>query len=250
MKLAGKIAIVTGAGAGFGAGIARRYALEGARVACVDIDADAAAAVARTLEGAGGFGVACDIADGASYEAMVKEVNAQAGGFDIIVNNAALTQKPARIAKTPEADLDRLLAVNVKSFYYMAVHALPVLRKRGGGVVINIASVTAIRPRPGMCWYQATKAAVISLTQTMAAELAPDRIRVNAIAPAVGRTPMLESMFGADGQAGIDRVVATIPLGRLCEPEDIAGAAVYLASQDASFVTGVVLPVDGGRLVG
>ena len=250
MKLAGKIAIVTGAGAGFGAGIARRYALEGARVACVDIDPDAAGNVARSLEGAGGFGVGCDIADGASFASMVAEVSAQAGGFDILVNNAALTQRPARIAKIAEADLDRLLAVNVKSFYYMAVHALPVLRKRGGGVVINIASVTAIRPRPGMCWYQATKAAVISLTQTMAAELAPDRIRVNAIAPAIGRTPMLESMFAPDDQAGIDRVIATIPLGRLCEPEDIAGAAVYLASQDAAYVTGVVLPVDGGRLVG
>jgi 3-oxoacyl-[acyl-carrier protein] reductase len=250
MKLTGKIAIVTGAGAGFGAGIARRFAQEGARVACVDIDHEAAKEVARSIEGSGGFGIACDIADRESYAAMVADVNARAGGFDIVVNNAALTQKPARIAKIVEADLDRLLDVNVKSYYYMAVHALPVLRKRGGGVVINIASVTAIRPRPGMCWYQATKAAVISLTQTMAAELAPDRIRVNAIAPAVGRTSMLASMFGPDDQAGIDRVVATIPLGRLCEPEDIAGAALYLASEDASFVTGVVLPVDGGRLVG
>jgi len=250
MKLQGRIAIVTGAGAGFGAGIARRFAQEGARVACVDIDRNAAEAVARSIEGPPAIALGCDIADGASYAAMVAAVVEQAGGFDVIVNNAALTQKPARIAKTPEADLDRLLAVNVKSFYYMAVHALPVLRKRGGGVVINIASVTAIRPRPGMCWYQATKAAVISLTQTMAAELAPDRIRVNAIAPAAGRTAMLAAMFAPEDSAGIERVVATIPLGRLCEPEDIAGAAVYLASDDASYVTGVVLLVDGGRLVG
>jgi 3-oxoacyl-[acyl-carrier protein] reductase len=250
MKLEGRTAIVTGAGGGFGAGIARRFASEGARVVCVDIDREAAVSVASTLDGPPGIALGCDIASGESFARMVADAVAQAGGFDTIVNNAALTQKPSRIAKIPEADLDRLLAVNVKSFYHMAVHALPVLRQRGGGVVINIASVTAMRPRPGMAWYQATKAAVVSLTQTMAAELASDRIRVNAIAPAAGRTAMLESMFGTDNQDGIDRVVATIPLGRLCEPDDIAGAAVYLASDDAAYVTGVVLPVDGGRLVG
>jgi 3-oxoacyl-[acyl-carrier protein] reductase len=249
MRLAGRTAIVTGAGGGFGEGIARRFAAEGARVACVDIDEAAAQRVATSL-GANALGIRCDISDGASYAAMVSAVVARFGGFDTIVNNAALTQKPARIAKTSEAELDRLLAVNVKSFWHMAVHALPVLRKGGGGAVVNIASITAMRPRPGMCWYQATKAAVVSLTQTMAAELAPDRIRVNAIAPAAGRTAMLEAMFGADVEAGIERVVATIPLGRLAEPHDIAAAAVYLASDDASYVTGVVLPVDGGRLVG
>jgi 3-oxoacyl-[acyl-carrier protein] reductase len=250
MRLADRVAIVTGAGSGFGAGIARRFAAEGARVACVDIDEGAAVAVAASLEGGRGFAVRCDIASGDSYAAMVAQVVERAGAFDTIVNNAALTQKPARIARTSEADLDRLLAVNVKSFYWMAVHALPVLRNRGGGVVVNIASVTAMRPRPGMCWYQATKAAVVSITQTMAAELAPDRIRVNAIAPAVGNTPMIQAMFGSDDRAGVERVVATIPLGRLCEPDDIAGACVYLASDDASYVTGAILPVDGGRLVG
>jgi 3-oxoacyl-[acyl-carrier protein] reductase len=249
-RLEGRVAIVTGAGTGFGAGVARRYAAEGARVACADIDLDAARAVAGSLEGPGGLAIRVDIADGASWASMVAEVDAAFGPFDTLVNNAALTQKPARIAKTTERDLDRLIAVNLKSFYHMAVHALPVLRRRGGGVVINIASVTAMRPRPGMAWYQATKAAVVSLTQTMAAELAPDRIRVNAIAPAVGATSMLKAMFGPDDQASIDRVVATIPLGRLCTPDDIAGAAVYLASDEASFVTGAILPVDGGRLVG
>jgi 3-oxoacyl-[acyl-carrier protein] reductase len=248
MRLNGRTAIVTGAGGGFGEGIARRFASEGARVACIDIDEAAATRVASSLPGA--IGVRCDIADGESYAAMVSKVVAQCGAFDTIVNNAALTQKPARIAKTSEAELDRLLAVNVKSYWQMAVHALPVLRRRGGGVVINIASVTAMRPRPGMCWYQATKAAVVSLTQTMAAELAPDRIRVNAIAPAAGRTAMMDAMFGDDKEAGIARVLATIPLGRLAEPGDIAAAAVYLASDEASYVTGVVLPVDGGRLVG
>jgi 3-oxoacyl-[acyl-carrier protein] reductase len=163
---------------------------------------------------------------------------------------AALTQKPARIAKTTESEVDRLLSVNIKSLYHMAVHALPVMRKAGNGSVINIASVTGIRPRPGMTWYNATKAAVLSITQSMAAELAADGIRVNAIAPAAGRTAMFDSMFGDKLDEGIERMLETIPLKRLCEPTDIANAAVYLASDEASFITGIVLPVDGGRLVG
>lgn len=249
MKLKGKSAIVTGAGSGYGAGIARRFAAEGARVACVDIDAGAAAALAQAL-GAAAIALPCDVADGASVGAMVAEVRRRIGGFDILVNNAGLTQKPARSAKLAAQDLDRLFAVNVKSLYHMAVHAVPVLRERGGGVVINIASVSALRPRPGMTWYNASKAAVISVTQSMAAELAADRIRVNAIAPAVGRTAMADVMFGEGKDAALDGLVSTIPLGRLCAPEDIAAAAAYLASDDAAFVTGVVLPVDGGRSVG
>ena len=166
------------------------------------------------------------------------------------MNNAALTQKPSRLAKISEADLDRLLAVNIKSLYHMATHALPVMRAGGGGCVINIASVGALRPRPGMSWYNATKSAMITLTQSMAAELAADKIRVNAIAPVAGRTAMMDTMFGDKVDEGIERLVATIPLGRLCEPADIAAAAVFLASDDAAFITGIVLPVDGGRLVG
>ena len=242
MRLAGKSAVVTGAGAGYGAGIARRFAAEGARVICVDIDEDAARAIADEI---GGTPVRCDISVGASVKAMVEA----AGSFDVLVNNAALTQKPARIAKIAEADLDRLLAVNVKSLYHMAVHALPVIRAAGGGSVINIASVGALRPRPGMTWYNATKSAMITITQSMAAELAPDKIRVNAIAPVVGRTAMLGHMFGDAVDEGVARLMSTIPLGRLAEPEDIAAAAAFLASDDAAFITGITLPVDGGRTV-
>jgi 3-oxoacyl-[acyl-carrier protein] reductase len=252
MKLQGKIALVTGAGSGYGAGIARRFADEGARVICADIDGPAATRVANALSSAREtpLGLQCDVSDGASVGAMIAETVRLLGGFDILVNNAGLTQKPARIARIAEADLDRLFSVNVKSLYHMAVHALPVLRKRGGGAVINIASVAAIRPRPGMTWYNASKAAVISITQSMAAELAPDHIRVNAIAPAAGQTAMFTAMYGADSDDAAGRLVETIPLGRLCTPADIAAAAVYLASDDAAFVTGTILPVDGGRLVG
>jgi len=242
MRLKGKSAIVTGAGAGYGAGIARRFAVEGARVICVDIDEGAARAIATEI---GGVAVRCDISSGESVKAMVET----AGSFDILVNNPALTQKPSRVAKIAEAELDRLLSVNIKSLYHMAVHALPVIRAAGGGSVINIASVGALRPRPGMTWYNATKSAMITITQSMAAELAPDNIRVNAIAPVVGRTAMLEHMFGDAVEEGVQRLMSTIPLGRLAEPADIAAAAVFLASDEASFITGVTLPVDGGRTV-
>jgi 3-oxoacyl-[acyl-carrier protein] reductase len=252
MRLDGKIAVITGAAAGYGAGIARRFADEGARVVCADIDGEAAERTAATLPDKNGaaLGLACDVSDGASVAGMVAATVRAVGGFDILVNNAGMTQKPARIARIAEADLDRMFAVNVKSLYHMAVHALPVLRKRGGGVVINIASVAAMRPRPGMTWYNASKAAVITITQSMAAELAPDHIRVNAIAPAVGQTQMFKDMYGDESDGAAQRLIAGIPLGRLCSPNDIAGAALYLASDDAAFVTGVILPVDGGRLVG
>lgn len=250
MRLTRTTALITGAGGGFGAAMARRFAAEGARVVCADINYETAQQLAASLiaQGHAAMAVQCDVADGASVKKMIDQVIADWGGFNTLINNAGLAQKPARIAKIAEHDLDRLLAVNIKSIYHMAVHALPVLRQ-GGGNVINIASVTALRPRPGMTWYNATKAALVSITQSMAAELAPDGIRVNAIAPAAGRTAMFEFMFGDRLEAGVEQVLTGIPLGRLCQPEDVAAAAVYLASEDASFVTGVVLPVDGGRLV-
>lgn len=251
MRLQGQIAIITGAGAGFGAAMAQRFGAEGARVACVDIHLEAAQATADAVRQTGGNAMAfvCDVAESSSVARMCAKVHREWGSFDTLVNNAGITQQPARMGKTAESDFDRLFAVNVKSLFHMAVHAVPIMREAGGGSMINIASVTGIRSRPGMTWYNASKAAVLSITQSMAAELAPDGIRVNAIAPAAGHTSMLASMFGASVSKGIDRVLETIPLKRLCDPEDIASAAVYLASSEASYITGVVLPVDGGRLV-
>jgi 3-oxoacyl-[acyl-carrier protein] reductase len=248
MRLKGKRALVTGAAAGFGAGIARRFAEEGARIACLDLDEAAAAALAASLPG-DAFGVGADVSNGEAVGAAVQKLLDRMGGLDIIVNNAGLSQKPRRTARMPEAEIDRLFAVNVKSLYHMAVHAVPALRNAGGGAIINIASITAMRPRPGMAWYNASKAAVISLTQSLAGELAPDHIRVNAVAPVLGRTAMAATMFGDEADEALDRLTAGVPLGRLCEPADIGAACLYLASDDASFVTGIVLPVDGGRLI-
>lgn len=250
MRLAGKVAVVTGAGSGFGAEIARRFAAEGARVVCADLVPDRAAAVAGPL-GEAALAVGCDVADDRSMHALAATLRARFERLDILVNNAGVTQAPRRMAKTEIAEIDRLFAVNVKSLYFAAAHLLPLMRERGGAV-INIASVTAIRPRPGMTWYNASKAAVISITQSMAAEFAPDRIRVSAIAPGASRTPMFDAMFGGGERSAQaeERLVETFPLGRLSRPADIAAAAVYLASDDAEFVTGVILPVDGGRLVG
>jgi 3-oxoacyl-[acyl-carrier protein] reductase len=250
-RLQGKIALITGAAAGYGEGVARRFAQEGAQVIVADYDGDAAVRKAAELPGPQqSIGVRCDVSNSESVKAMVDEVIARLGGFDILINNAGATQRPSRLAKTPEAEIDKMWAVNVKSLYYMSVHALPVLRKRGGGAVINIASVAALRPRPGMTWYNATKGAVITITMAMAAELAPDKIRVNAIAPAVGQTQMFDQMYGNEAAEAVAKLAATMPLGRLCEPDDVAGAAAFLASDDARFVTGIILPVDGGRLIG
>jgi 3-oxoacyl-[acyl-carrier protein] reductase len=251
MRLAGKVAVVTGAGSGFGAEMARRFAAEGARVVCADLDEGAAAAIAGEIGGQA-LAVGCDVADPAALAALAGRVTDWAGRLDILVNNAALSQRPGRVAKATPDEVARLFDVNVISLLHAARHLFPLMRAGGGGSVINMASVTALRPRPGMTWYNATKAAVISVTQSMAAELAPDRIRVNAIAPGVARTAMFDAIFGAGEAAeeAHERLAATFPLGRLARPSDVAAAAVYLASDEAEFVTGVILPVDGGRLVG
>ena len=251
MRLQQARAVVTGAGSGYGQAIARRFAEEGAHVACVDLNLESVQTLAAQLQADGHQALAlqCDVASGASVQGMCQELARIWGGLNVLVNNAGVAQRPARLGKTQESEIDRLLAVNLKSLHHMAVHALPLMRHGGQASVINIASVTGLRPRPGMTWYNASKAAVISITQSMAAELAADGIRVNAIAPAAARTPMLEAMLADRIDEGIERVLGTIALGRLCQPGDVASAALYLASPEAAFITGIVLPVDGGRLV-
>lgn len=252
MRLKDKVAIVTGAGSGFGEGIARRFAAEGAAVAVNDLNPQAAKRVAAAINKAGGRAIAApaDVASGPAMAKLVKATVKQFGGLDIVVNNAGVPQRAGPMLTVDEATFDRIFAVNVKALYWSAIHTVPVLRKRGGGVIINTASTAGVRPRPGLAWYNASKGAVITLTKSMAVELAPDRIRVCALNPVAGETPMLsEFMGGADTPEIRARFLASIPLGRMSKPEDIANAALYLASDEASFITGVCMEVDGGRCI-
>jgi 3-oxoacyl-[acyl-carrier protein] reductase len=248
MRLEGKVAIVTGAASGFGRGIAERFAAEGAKVVIADLDGEAAERVADEIGGTA-LGVRVDVADGEAVAALVEGTAARFGRVDIVVNNAGTTHRNRPLLEVDEATYDRIFAVNVKSIYHMAQAAVPVFRAQGGGVMINTASTAGLRPRPGLVWYNASKGAVISLTKAMAIELAPEQIRVNCLCPVAGDTPMLGQFMGEDTPELRAKFVATIPLGRLSTPQDMANAALWLASDEAAFITGVALEVDGGRCV-
>lgn len=251
MRLADKVAIVTGGGSGFGEGIARRFAEEGARVVVGDLQEANGERVAAAIREAGGEArfVRADVAKGDEVRALVEETVAAFGALDVMVNNAGITHRNGPMLEVSEEVFDRLYAVNVKSLYLAALHAVPVFRERGGGVFINVASTAGLRPRPGLTWYNGTKGAAITLTKSMAAELGPEGIRVNAINPVMGETGLLDDFIGGDSPEKRAKVIAGIPLGRLSRPLDVANAALFLASSEAEFITGVCLEVDGGRCV-
>lgn len=248
MRLEGKTALVTGAASGFGEAIARTFAREGAKVAVVDIDGAGAGRVAGEI-GESALAVECDVASGPAVAAAVERTRSAFGALDIVVNNAGWSHRNQPMLEVDEAAFDKVFAVNVKSIYHMARAAIPVMRAQGHGVIVNIGSTAGISPRPGLSWYNATKGAVNTLSQSMAAELAKDNIRVNCIAPVIGETALLETFMGQDTPEIRAKFLATIPLGRMSRPQDIANAALYLASDEASMVTGVVFPVDGGRTI-
>ena len=248
MRLASRTAIITGAAQGFGLAIAQTFAREGARVACLDIQKDAAEAAARLI-GAGAIALACDVTKSAEVNAAVQATLSAFGHVDIVVNNAGTSHRNKPMLEVTEDEFDRVFAVNVKSIYNMAQAVVPHLRAHGGGVIINIGSTAGIRPRPGLTWYNASKGAVNLLSKSMAVELAPDRIRVCALAPVAGETPLLAMFLGEDTPERRAMFRATVPLGRLSQPQDIANAALFLVSDEAEFLTGVVLEVDGGRCV-
>lgn len=249
MKLKDRVAIVTGAASGFGAEIARVYAAEGAKVVIADLNEEGAKAVAGPL-GADALALRCDVSRRADVEQLVAVTLKRFGTVDIVVNNAGTTHKNQPLLEVDEATFDRVYAVNVKSIYYMTFAVVPVMRRNRRGVVLNIGSTAGMRPRPGLTWYNGSKGAVNLLSKSMAVELGPDNIRVNAICPVMGETGMLEAFLGLpDTPENRKKVIATIPLGRLSRPADVAKAALYLASDDAEFITGVEFPVDGGRTV-
>jgi len=243
-RLRGKTAFVTGAASGFGAGIARRFVEEGANVAIVDTNRTAAEALAEEL-GDAAIALICDVSRSSDIESARDATLTRFGRIDILINNAAVPQSPTPLEDVAEEIFDRLIAVNVRALYLTARAIVPAMRTHGGSI-IHIGSTGAARPRPNLTWYNATKGFVQTATKAMAIELAPARIRVNAINPVAGDTPMLAAFAGNADPAAF---IASIPLGRLCTPADIGAAAAYLCSDDGAFITGVALEVDGGRCI-
>ena len=244
-----KTAIITGAGSGFGAAIAKAYVAQGAKVVLADLRLDAAQAVAAEL-GKNALAVACDVSRADQVKAMVKQCVEHFGAPNIVVNNAGTTHRNQSMLEVDEATFDRVFNVNVKSIYHMTRAVVPLMQASKDGVIINIGSVGSIRPRPGLTWYNSSKGAVKVMTKSMAVELAPDGIRVNLIAPVMSPTGLLQDFMGvADTAENRAKFVSTIPLGRMCDAMDVANAAVFLASAQAQFLTGVELPVDGGRSI-
>lgn len=248
MRLKNKVAIVTGGASGFGAAIARHFVDEGAKVVILDLNGEGAARVAGNTGQA--VAVTGDVTKRADIDRAVATAVETFGRLDIVVNNAGWSYRNKPMLEVTEDEFDRVYAINVKSIFHMTNAAVPVMRRQGGGCIVNVGSTGGIRPRPGLTWYNGSKGAVNLLSGAMAAELAADNIRVNCIAPVIGETALLETFMGVpDTPENRAKFIATIPLGRMSQPDDIAKACVYLASDDASFVTGVVLPVDGGRTV-
>jgi 3-oxoacyl-[acyl-carrier protein] reductase len=251
MRLANKVAIVTGGGSGFGEGIATRFAHEGASVVVNDVNAAGAERVAKAIVAGGGRASARagDVTRDADVKDLVEHALATFGDLHVFVNNAGTTHRNQPMLGVSEAEFDRIYAVNVKSLYLSARHAVPHFRNKRDGVFITIASTAGVRPRPGLTWYNGSKGAAIVTSRSMAVELAPHNIRVNVINPVAGETALLKEFMGEDTPEIRAKFVATIPLGRLSRPSDIATAAVFFASDEAAFVTGACLEVDGGRCI-
>ncbi len=246
MRLKNKIAIVTGAASGFGEGIARKFVAEGAQVLIVDRDGDAAQRVATVL---GAKAIRADVAVAADVRAMVEAAYDHFGGLNILVNNAGVGHTPQPLEGLDEAEFDRILAVNVKSIYLAAKEAVPRFKLQKRGVILNIASTAGVSPRPRLAWYNASKGWVITATRAMAVELAPFGVRVVALNPVAGETPLLKTFMGEDTPEVRAKFLASIPIGRFSTPEDMGNAACFLCSDEASMITGVAMEVDGGRCI-
>lgn len=248
MRLEGKVAIITGGASGFGAGIAEKFAQEGARIIIADVNKDAAAAVAERL-GHHVTSYAVDVTSDENIQSLVKFALDEFGSLDILVNNAGITHLPSPLEEVSEEEFDRVFAVNAKSVFLASRQVVPVMKKQGHGTILNIASTGAVSPRPQLTWYNASKGWMNTATRGMAVELAPLGIRVNALNPVAGETPLLKSFMGEDTPQMREKFLATIPIGRFSTPQDIANAASYLCSEEASMITGVCLEVDGGRCI-
>jgi len=246
MRLQDKAAVVTGGASGFGAGIVRKFAEEGARVVVADLNVNGAHEIAAEVKG---LGIQVDVADGASVAAMVDATLGAYGRLDILVNNAGTTHYPAPLEEVTEQDFDKVFAVNCKSVFLTAQNIVPVMKKQGQGAILNVASTAGVSPRPRLNWYNASKGWMNTATKAMAVELAPRGIRVNAINPVAGETPLLKVFMGEDTPEIRAKFLSTIPIGRFSTPSDMGNAACFLCSDEASMVTGVCMEVDGGRCI-
>lgn len=248
MRLEGKVALITGGAAGFGEAMARTFAREGAKVAIVDLNGPAAADLSDEI-GEAAIGIAADVSNARAVAAMIGSTIKAFGRLDILVNNAGFSHRNGPLEEVTEADFDRILAVNAKAVYLAAKAVLPVFEEQGGGTILTTASTAGLRPRPGLTWYNASKGWAITATKAMAVELAPKKIRVNCLCPVASDTAMLPLFLGEDTPERREQFRASVPLGRLSYPSDIANAALYLVSDEAEFITGVALEVDGGRCI-
>ena len=246
MRLENKIAVVTGGGSGFGTGIAELFAQEGAVLVIADINMDAARDTASRLNG---MPVQADVSRNDDMAALAAAVMDRHGRIDIFVNNAGITHLPTPMDEIEEAEFDRVLMVNTKSVYLSARHVVPVMKRQESGVILNIASTAGVSPRPNLSWYNATKGWMITATKSMAVELAPFGIRVNALNPVAGETPLLKSFLGEDTPEMRAKFLSTIPLGRFSTPQDLGNAALFLCSDEAAMITGIGMEVDGGRCI-
>ncbi|HZH28865.1 MAG TPA: glucose 1-dehydrogenase [Azospirillaceae bacterium] len=251
MRLNGKVAVITGAGSGFGEGIARTFAREGAAVVVNDVNDAAGTRVAEAILGAGGRAAyaRADVTRDAEVKGLVDAAVATFGGLDIFVANAGWTHRNKPMQEVTEDEFDRIHAVNVKQLFFAARHAVPAIQARGGGSFIITASTAGLRPRPGLTWYNGSKGAAITIAKSMAVELAPLNIRVNALCPVLGQTGMTADFMGGDTPEKREAFLKTIPLGRMSTPDDIANAALFLASDEGAFITGTAFEIDGGRCV-
>src|SRR6516165_5143385 len=248
MRLDNKVALITDGASGFGKAIAETFGREGARIAIADIQEEPARAVAAAISNSA-IAVRCDVSKRADVDAAVSAALGAFGGIDILVNNAGTAHRRRPMLEIEEDEFDRIMAVNVKSIFLFARAVVPLMRKKKSGVIINIGSTAGIRPRPGLTWYNASKGAVNLVSRSMAAELAPEGIRVCAVAPVIAETPLLPTFMGGDSPELRAQFKATVPLGRFATIDDVANATLFLASDEASFLTGNVLEVDGGRCV-
>ena len=249
MKLQDKNTIVTGGASGFGAGIVARFLEEGANVTIVDFDETAALAYMESLKSDRVHFEYADLADGKSVAELFDRLQTRWSRLDVLVNNAGTTHLPALLEDVSEKDFDKVFAINAKSVYYTSKFAVPWMKQQAAGAIVNIASTAALSPRPHLTWYNASKGWMVTATKSMAIELASERIRVNAICPVAGETPLLASFMGSDTPETREKFLSSIPLGRFSTPKDIAATALYLASDEAAMITGVALEVDGGRCI-